>query len=278
MNLAIIGDGILEWLTTSGLEILVALVVGAAIYYLVKPMLNWVSKHAVKNIRTKTPRSEMRKRQQTLAGLFTTIIRVFVVVVVIFTILSDLGMNLGPLLASAGIAGVALGFGTQSLVKDSIAGFFIIIENQYRIGDYIEVTGTGITEGSGTVEKISIRSTILRDRSGDVHFVSNGAVTQVINKTLGFSKIHFTFNVAEGTDIEQVAKIINAQGQEMAKTKTWSKKIIDPPLFNEVGSFSKDGVEITVSGMTTPSDQWKATSEFRRRLMAALDKESITIV
>jgi small conductance mechanosensitive channel len=266
------------WLTDEGLKILWTLVVGAVIYYFAGPVIHWLMRHIAKGIHSKTPRSEIRKRQKTLAGLFITIAHVMVVLVVIFTILSGTGLNLAPLLASAGIAGIALGFGAQSLVRDSIAGFFIILENQYRVGDYIEITGTGISNAHGAVEKVSIRSTILRDRDGNVHFVPNGSVTQVINKTLGYSKVHFTFVIAKSSDVEQVTTVIDELGRKLSKEKTWTDKIIDPPHFVEVGKFDSAGVEVTVSGMTGPADQWVVTSEFKKRLMAALEKAKIEVV
>lgn len=267
-----------NWLVTHGLDILWVVIIGGAIYYAASPAIHWFMRHIAKGVRSKTPRSEIRKRQKTLAGLFVTITHVLVVLVVLFTILSKTGLNLAPLLASAGVAGIALGFGAQSLVRDSIAGFFIILENQFRVGDYIVITGAGLTDAHGAVEKVSIRSTTLRDRDGNAHFIPNGAITQVINKTLGYSKVHFTFTVARETDVEHVAEIINELGHKLAKDKTWADKIIDPPHFVEVGKFSKDGFEVTVSGMTGPADQWLVSSEFKKRLLTALNKEKITVV
>jgi small conductance mechanosensitive channel len=278
MNWQIFWKMVGDWLASNGVEVFSALLVGALIYYFVSPVIFWLTRHIAKGIRSKTPRSEIKKRQKTLASLFVTVTRVLVVIVVIFTILSNLGMNLAPLLASAGIAGVALGFGAQSLVKDSIAGFFIIVENQYRLGDYIEATGIGLTDARGSVEKITIRATTLRDRDGNVHFIPNGSVTQVVNKTLGYSKVHFSFKVAEGTDVEKISQIINELGAKLAKEKTYADMIIDPPHFVEVGNFGQDGYEVTVSGMTQPADQWNVTSEYKKRLMAALSTNKIKVV
>jgi small conductance mechanosensitive channel len=266
------------WLANSGIDILVTLMVGGLIYYFVSPVIFWLTRRIAKGLKRKTPISEIRKRQKTLASLFSAATRVLVVAVVIFTILSDLGLNLVPLLASAGIAGVALGFGAQNLVKDTIAGFFIIVENQYRLGDYIEVTGVGLGDAYGSVEKITIRSTTLRDRDGNVHFIPNGSVTQVVNKTLGYSKVHFTFAVAVDTDTDDLIKLIDDMGQKMAKEKNWHDKIVNPPHFSEIGQIGKDGFDVTVSGITEPADQWDVSSEFRRRLIARMQRQGIKTI
>lgn len=259
-------------------DVIVTIIIGIILYYFSGRIIHWLMRHLAKGIRSKTPRSEIKKRQKTLAGLFTTVAKVLIVLVVIFTVLSDFGLNLTPLLASAGVAGVALGFGAQSLVKDSISGFFIILENQYRVGDFIVINGAGVNNAHGAVEKVSIRSTTLRDREGNVHFIPNGSIVEVINKTLGYSKVHFSFTIQAGTDVEKVAEIVNKLGRAIAKDKNWVDRIIDPPHFTEVGKFSKEGYEVTVSGITPPADQWKVSSEFRKRLMEELAKEKIRVV
>ncbi len=279
MDMDKVWQNIGHWLGNEGLNILLIIVASAVIYYFCGTIIEWTMRKIAKGVRSKTPRGEIRKRQKTLASLFTTIVRVLIVLIALFTILQrDFGLNLAPLLASAGIAGVALGFGAQSIVKDSLTGFFIILENQYRVGDYIQITGTGVTDAHGAVEKVSIRSTTLRDRDGNVHFIPNGSIVQVTNKTLGYSKVHFSFTVETGTDVDKVTEIVNSAGADLAKNKEWKDKIIDPIHFSEVGKFSKDGFDVAVSGITTPADQWKVTSEYRRRLLAALGKENIKLV
>jgi len=172
-----------------------------------------------------------------------------------------------------------LGFGAQNIIKDALAGLFIILENQYRVGDFIYVMGIGIPEKTGgTVEKLSIRATTLRDRDGNVHFIPNGSLVQVVNATLGFSKVHFTFAVGTGTDTELIIKLINDMGREMAREKEWHEKIVDPPRFSEVGKIGKDGFNITVTGVTEPATQWEVASEFRRRLVIKLRKRGIETI
>ena len=261
-------------------QMLVVLVVGIVIYRFSGAIIGWLLSGIGRGFRHREDKNEIKKRLKTLSELFTTVAKIIVVLTVIFTILGDLHVNLMPLFAGAGIASLALGFGAQNVIKDALAGFFIILENQYRVGDFIDISGTGIPNdsGGGTVERLSIRSTTLRDRNGNVHFIPNGAIVQVINKTLGFSKVHFTFAVATGTDTEHLMKLIDDMGREMAKEKEWKEQIVDPPHFSEIGKIGKDGFNVTVSGITEPASQWDVSSEFRRRLVIRMRKAGIETI
>lgn len=181
-------------------------------------------------------------------------------------------VSLAPLFASAGIVGVALGFGAQSLVQDFISGIFIISENQYRVGDIVEIEGFG-----GTVERIGARSTVIRDVDGNVHYFPNGMIQHVINKTMGYSMARFIIGVASDTDIEKVVEIINETGETLAKEEKWQQKIIEAPSFVSVGEFTAANVDILVAGKTQPSDQWSVTAEMRRRLFERFETEGIKL-
>ena len=179
---------------------------------------------------------------------------------------------LAPLFASAGIIGVAFGFGAQSLVKDFLSGVFIISENQYRVGDIIEIDGFG-----GTVERIGVRSTVIRDVEGNVHFFPNGVVQHVINKTMGYSKVYFTITVAPDTNISTASDIINRIGEEISGEEKWQRKVIEPPHFDILGDFNASSISLVVSGKTQPSDQWALTAEMRRRILREFEKEHIEL-
>jgi len=269
-----------NWLNSlDWLHILIVIVIGWVIYQIIGFVVSWLV-HNLGGARRKENRNERRKRLKTLSDLFTTVAKVIIVLTVIFTVLSDLQVNLVPLFASAGIAGVALGFGAQNIIKDALAGFFIILENQYRVGDFIEVSGIGIPNDSsdGTVERLSIRSTTMRDRNGNAHFIPNGSIVQVINKTMGYSKVRFTFAVASGTNTESLIKVIDDIGRKMAKEKEWKDKIVGPPHFSEIGKIGHGGFNVTVSGITEPSAQWDVSSEFRRRLVASMKENNIETI
>ena len=268
------------WATNIKLvDIIVTIIVGAIIYKFSGIIISWLLRLIARGIKSSEDKNERKKRLKTLSDLFTTFAKVVVVLTVIFTILGDLKVNLVPLFASAGVAGVALGFGAQSMIKDALAGLFIILENQYRVGDFVDISGVGIpNEGGGTVERLSIRSTTLRDRDGNAHFISNGSISQVINKTLGFSKVHFTFGVATGTDTEELIKLIDEMGHEMSREPEWKSQIVDPPHFSEIGKIGKDGFNVTISGITEPASQWDVSSEFRRRLVVRMRKLGIKTI
>lgn len=245
------------------------------------PIVGWITGRLVKAPRNESnlAKNERRKRAKTLANLFTFIINALIIVTAVYTVLTNMGINLAPVVASAGIAGVALGFGAQTLVKDMLAGFFIILENQYRVDDFVRVSGLGFPSDpiEGTVQAVTLRSTTLRDRDGDVHIVPNGQIVEVTNRTLGYSKFRFTFAVDVDTDVDEIIRIINETGNQMAHEKEWAKIIVDAPHYDEFGRIGKTGLNVTVSGTTLPGQQWKANAEFRKRLVSELQKSDITI-
>jgi small-conductance mechanosensitive channel len=217
---------------------------------------------------------DIHKRQETLIGLLSAIWKWLVIVVATIMLIGELlpEINLAPLFASAGIIGIALGFGAQSLIKDFISGVFIISENQYRVGDVVDLEGA-----AGTVEQVGVRSTVLRDADGNVHYMPNGAIMHVINKTMGYSKVNFTLSVHPDTDIDTLAEVINKVGAKMSEDEAWKEKLLEPPYFLNIGAFSDTSMEVTIVGKTVPSAQWGVTGELRRRLIRAFQKHHIEL-
>jgi mscS mechanosensitive ion channel len=265
----------LETLTQCATTILI----GLACYWLGPLIINWLMTHIfVTHYQRTLHKKDLEKRQRTLGGMFTNVWRIIVVVISLYFILQAvIGKEqaftlLAPLFASAGIIGVALGFGAQSLVKDFISGIFIISENQYRVGDVIEIEGFG-----GTVERIGVRSTVIRDVDGNVHFFPNGMVQHIINKTMGYSMARFTLAVAPDTDIDKVAKIIDKIGLKLASEEKWKDKVLEAPRYVMMGEFTATAINLIVSGKTQPSDQWSVTAEMRRRILEKFDQEGIEI-
>jgi len=265
----------LETLTQCATTILI----GLACYWLGPLIINWLMTHIfVTHYQRTLHKKDLEKRQRTLGSMFTNVWRIIVVVIALYFILQAvIGKEqaftlLAPLFASAGIIGVALGFGAQSLVKDFISGIFIISENQYRVGDVIEIEGFG-----GTVERIGVRSTVIRDVDGNVHFFPNGMVQHIINKTMGYSMARFTLAVAPDTDIDKVAKIIDKIGLKLASEEKWKDKVLEAPRYVMMGEFTATAINLIVSGKTQPSDQWSVTAEMRRRILEKFDQEGIEI-
>lgn len=273
-----------EWLTANHVGWLVSqrsldlfgIILGAIfIYYVGKLFITKGIRHILRSTAKQRAwhRKDIEKREATLVSLMKSFWRIVMLGYIAAMIASKVfGLDLSPLFASAGIIGVALGFGSQSLVKDFLSGVFIIAENQYRVGDVVDIEGS-----TGTVERIGMRSTVIRDVEGNVHYLPNGTIQKVINKTMGYSISRFTIHVEPESNIAKVTKIINSVGLKLSKDAAWKKKIIDPPSFVAIGDITGRGVEITISGKTMPSDQWSVTSEMRSRLHAAFEKEGILL-
>ena len=259
----------------TALEIIIIIIVAVALYWLGPRVVMWLTRHAFVTTYQRTlPKKDLEKRHKTLGGLFANVWRIIVVVIAGYAIFTHFfnSAALAPLFASAGIIGVAFGFGAQSLVKDFLSGVFIISENQYRVGDIIEIDGFG-----GTVERIGVRSTVIRDVEGNVHFFPNGVVQHVINKTMGYSKVYFTITVAPDTNISTASDIINRIGEEISGEEKWQHKVIEPPHFDILGDFNASSISLVVSGKTQPSDQWALTAEMRRRILREFEKEHIEL-
>lgn len=256
-------------------SISIAIIIGVVIYSLVPMVINWLMSHAFVTPYQRTlHKKDLEKRQRTLGSLFTNVLRILAILGVVYYIVSRFldPAALAPLFASAGILGVAFGFGAQSLVKDFLSGVFIISENQYRVGDVIEIEGFG-----GTVERIGIRSTVIRDVDGNVHYFPNGMVQHVINKTMGYSMARFTVAVAPDTDIDRVVKLIDKIGLHLAEEPNWENKILEAPHYIMMGEFTATAVNLIISGKTQPSDQWSVIAEMRRRILEKFEHENIAI-
>ena len=250
-------------------------------------LFSWLGRHfggavisqVVKRIIRSTQFNELStddvtKRQNTLIGLFVAIWKTILIVVASCLIFQQLfpKVDLTPIFASAGIVGIALGFGAQSLIKDFLSGLFIIIENQYRVGDIVDLEGA-----AGTIERITVRSTILRDTDGNVHFMPNGNVAHVINKTMGYSRVNFTVSVQPETNVDKLSDLINEVGVKLAADEKWRDKIIEPPHFLSIGTFSDVALEVKITGKTAPSAQFGVTGELRKRLLKAFTKHDIEL-
>lgn len=212
---------------------------------------------------------DTKKRQDTLISMFTAVAQTLVWLIAIFTILERyFGINLAPLLAGASVLGVAIGFGAQSLIKDFLSGLFIILENQYRVGDIVNLDGS-----DGRVEQITIRSTVVRDNDGSVHYIPNGTITHTINRTMGFARINLAIQVAPDLDVDKLSDLVNEIGAKMGDEEKWRGKIIEAPHFQSISNFTPTTLEVKIVGKTQPSAQWNVTGELRRRILTALNRK-----
>lgn len=258
------------WIDANGVPILLILLISYGAIRFGTISISVIIRRAVGKLHNDISDKDVQKRQATLISIFNTFLRVLVWMVAAFSILRRFGIDLTPVLAGASVLGVAIGFGAQSVIKDFLAGLFIILENQYRVGDVVDLDGS-----AGTVEHISIRSTIVRDQDGNVHYIPNGGIGRTINKTMGFSKINLTIGVATDTNVDTLAAVINEVGEKLARDEKWRAKIIEPPHFISIGSFTDTSLEIKIIGKTQPSEQWSVLGEFRKRLLVAFKKQEI---
>lgn len=213
-----------------------------------------------------------KKREDTLIQILGGTAGVLILIVAGLMILSELGIAIGPLLAAAGIAGVAIGFGGQYLIRDVITGLFLIIENQYRVGDVVCFDKT-----CGLVEGISLRMTRLRDLEGTVHHVPHGEIKIVSNLSKQFARVNLNVGVSYSANIEKVEEVVNRVGKELSEDPLWKDKIIKAPAFLRIDDFADSAVVIKILGETKPLEQWGVTGELRKRIKIAFDKEGIEI-
>jgi moderate conductance mechanosensitive channel len=212
------------------------------------------------------------QRAQTLASLLGNVAAVAVFVVATLTVLDILLDNIGPILASFGILGLAFSFGAQSLVKDVISGTFMLMEGQFGVGDVVKVSDV-----SGLVEKITLRTTVLRDIEGAVHIVPNGEITRVTNMTKAWSRALLHVSVAYREDVDRVMDVLRDILGEFAVDPEWAALLLDEPVVPGIESFSDSAVVIRVMAKTLPLKQWDVARELRRRIKNRFDREGIEI-
>ena len=222
--------------------------------------------------RGRRAREELAKRSQTLSGILIQGIGAIVVIVALFMLLSEVGVNIAPLLAGAGIAGVAIGFGAQSLIRDLLNGLFILLEDQYNKGDVVRIAGI-----AGLVEEVNLRRTVLRDLDGIVHTIPNGEVKTASNFTKEWSRVNLNIPVGYGEDLDHVIEVINRVGEDLNEDETFGPMIIGTPKVLRVDKFADSGIEIKILGETKPLKQWDVMGELRKRIKKAFDEEGIEI-
>ncbi|MDX9902753.1 MAG: mechanosensitive ion channel family protein [Bacteroidales bacterium] len=264
-------DQIIPWLTNHGIRILVIAVLALLIDRVLKRLIVRTVRASVKSDEHTSADAE-KKREETLIRIFTGAMNIVIVVVALMMIIGEMGIEIGPLIAGAGIVGLAVGFGGQYLIRDIITGLFLMLENQYRIGDVVDIEGL-----SGAVEDISLRKTTLRNLDGTVHHIPHGSITKVSNLSKDFARVNIDMGVGYSTDIDHLIKVINETGRELAADPAFSDAIISPPQFLRVNEFADSAIIVKILGDTKPLKQWEIAGEFRKRLKFAFDREGIEI-
>jgi small conductance mechanosensitive channel len=216
---------------------------------------------------------EREKRVQTLVRMVTTVSGIGLGTLAVFLVLNQMGVNIYAGIAALGVIGVAVGFGTQHLIRDYLNGFFIHMENQYNVGDVIRVAGT-----PGLVEELSLRRTVLRDLDGARHVIPNGEIRMVSNLTQEWSRAHLNITVAYKEDLDKVMALMRKTWEEMTLEPDWGSFIISKtPWLLRVDEFGDSGITIKMVGETEPVKQWDVMGEYRRRVKRVFDNEGIEI-
>ena len=212
------------------------------------------------------------QRAKTMGDLLKSIITGAVVAIVGTMILSELGVNIAPIIASAGILGIALGFGAQSLVRDFLSGIFMILEDQYGVGDVVDVG-----EATGTIEAVTLRVTRLRDINGTVWYVPNGEIMRVGNMSQNWSRAVVDVSVGYGEDLARVNRVLREVAHDLRDDDEFGELIIEEPEITGVEVLAPGSVTLRVMVKTLPMEQWAISRELRQRIKARFDAEGIEI-
>jgi small conductance mechanosensitive channel len=267
MNQHVWFDLIITWLASHGLIIAVALLAAWAALRLTRGFVG----RAFAGLASGRD-GEMQKRVETLAVLVRYTATVAILAVTTLVVLGELGVDLAPLIAAAGVIGVAVGFGSRQLVEDVIGGFFLLVEDQVRVGDVIEVAGH-----AGLVEAVTLRTIRLRDLSGHVHFVRNGQITAVVNMTKDFSNYVFDVGVAYRENVDEVISILKSVDEDLRSDPEYRDDILEPLEVFGLDRFAESAVIVKARSKTLPIKQWRVGREFNRRLKQAFDQRGIEI-
>ena len=262
---------LVPWLLSHGIRVLIIIIGVFILNKVSKRFIERMVRIAVVSDKNISEQAE-KKREDTLIRIFNWAFTIIIFVIGGLMILQEIGIPIGPILASAGIIGLAVGFGGQYLVRDIISGFFIILENQYRIGDVVNFDGTG-----GLVEDISMRMTTLRDMNGTVHHIPHGDIKRVSNLSKHFSRINLNIGISYRSKLDHVIEVVNRVGMELSEEPVWKEFILKPPQFLRVDDFADSAIIIKILGDTQPLTHWEIAGELRKRLKIAFDKEGIEI-
>jgi small conductance mechanosensitive channel len=260
-------DLALQWLLSNGIRILIIVV----LTLIALKMTRFISNRIISP--TKKERDpELQKRLDTLGSVARYILVIAVLIVAAVMVMGEIGIEIGPVLAAAGIVGLAVGFGAQNLVQDVISGFFILLEDQIRVGDVVQIADKG-----GLVERITLRMVVLRDLAGNVHYVRNGQIQVITNMTKEFSYYVFDIGVAYREDVDEVIDIVRQADEDLRRNPDLKNDILEPIEILGLDKFADSAVVIKARTKTRPIRQWAVGREFNRILKKKFDEKNIEI-
>lgn len=259
-----------DWLLSTGLKIGITLIIAIVVTWLV----GFFIKRAVRRTeKVKTPEEIARaKRLKTVLGALKVALDIVIWVIAGIMVMGQLGISIGPILAGLGVVGVAVGFGAQNLVKDFLAGIFIIIENQLRVGDIVR-----IGDATGTVEALNLRITQVRGFNGHLYTIPNGEIKMVENMTFKWSRAIVKVGVGYGSDIGKVIEALEKAASDIKEDNEWGRHVMETPLIKAIDDFAASSLDVAMWIKTHPSQQWDVGRVARRYIKKRFDEAGIGI-
>lgn len=268
-------NSVSDWLTSDGIRVGAIIAGGLILYLIVRLFSRRLFRAGIRAAGGRMTR-EQEMRAKTLAGVIRGALLALIIVVATLMVLNELHYNVGPLLAGAGIAGVALGFGAQTLIKDLIGGYFVLMEGQFNVGDWVQVEGSNRGAG-GTVEEIRMRTTLLRDVEGTLHIVPNGEIGIASNFTRGWARAIVDIDIYYKEDIDRVLRILREACDHAAETMELAGEITDGPEVLGVQDLTGRTMVVRVVARTTPLSKIDVGRELRALLLKELEKNDVTM-
>jgi len=263
-----------DWFLEHGIRIFAILLVGWFIYKILGMIMPiFIRRYVTQKVKRRRTMGYIRQRAQTLGRVITQAAGLVLLTIAFFMILSELEVDITPLLAGAGVAGIAIGFAAQNSIRDFIGGFVIMMEDHYNVGDVVKVVDI-----TGEVEEIGLRRTVLRDLRGILHVIPNGEIRVSSNYTRSISRAFLEVGVAYKEDLDRVMALVRKTWEELAKDPEWKNKIISKtPWILRVEEFGDSGIIVRAVGDTKPMQQWPVLGELRRRIKRVFDEEGVEI-
>jgi small-conductance mechanosensitive channel len=263
-----------NWFLEHGIRIFAILLVGWFIYKIIGMIMPiFIRRYVTQKSKRRRTKGYINQRARTLGRVVTQASGLVLLTIAFFMILSELNVDITPLLAGAGVAGIAIGFAAQNSIRDFIGGFVIMMEDHYNVGDVVKVADI-----TGEVEEIGLRRTVLRDLKGILHVIPNGEIRVSSNYTRSISRAFFEVGVAYKEDLDRVMAIVKSTWEEMAKDPEWKDKIVsETPWLLRVEEFGDSGIIIRTVGDTRPMQQWAVLGELRRRIKRVFDEKGVEI-
>jgi small conductance mechanosensitive channel len=261
----------LSALATGAVKVLLIVVVTLVLLWIAKRAIRRIVSARIPTTREESP-DELSARAETLSGVASKFLSFVVWIIAFMMILSVLGINVAPIIAAVGLAGLAVGFALQNIIRDYFHGFLIIMEDWFRVGEVVSIAGE-----AGVVESIALRRTVLRDLNGTMHVIPNGKIELASNMARDWARINFDVSVGYGENLDNVIRVIDEVCQNLKEDKTWGADLTSTPHVERVNNLGDSGIDIKIMADVKPGRQWALTGELRKRLKERFDEEGIEI-